>query len=209
MKPHEETWIAEPHGNACECSSRIVLDGDTSDDAYEKVVDRLLRSPRYGEHMSRYWLDAVRYGDTHGLHLDNERLMWAYRDWVVRAFNENLPFDQFTVEQLAGDLLPGATVAQQAATGFHRNTMLNEEGGIDPLEFRYHAMVDRVHTTSTAWLGLTFACAQCHNHKYDPFTSKDFYSMEAFFADIGDKENGTPGLDGRVVHGFRDGEQTG
>ena len=144
------------------CSSDLIAEvdaflADQSPNAYEKVVDRLLASPHYGEHMGRIWLDAARYGDTHGMHLDNERSMWPYRDWVVRAFNRNLPFDQFTIEQLAGDLLPNATMEQKIATGFHRNTQINQEGGIDKEQFRIESVVDRVATTSYAWLGLTLA----------------------------------------------------
>src|SRR5439155_13562701 len=143
---------------------------DESTDAYEKVVDRLLNSPRYGERMAMQWLDYARYADSHGFQTDSSRFMWPWRDWVIRAFNENMPFDRFTIEQLAGDMLPNATRDQVVATGFHRNTMLNEEGGIDPLEFRYYAVVDRANVTSTVWLGLTMGCAQCHTHKFDPIS---------------------------------------
>jgi hypothetical protein len=153
---------------------------DPSPDAYEKLVDRLLASPHYGERWARRWLDLARYADTNGYEKDRPRSIWPYRDWVIRALNADMPFDQFTVEQLAGDLLPNATVEQRIATGFHRNTMLNEEGGIDPLEFRFHAMTDRVATTGTAWLGLTVGCAQCHTHKYDPITQRDYYRLFAF-----------------------------
>ena len=147
--------------------------------AYEQLVDRLLESEQYGERWARDWLDLARYADTNGYEKDRERSIWAYRDWVIKALNADLPFDQFTIEQLAGDMLPDATESQQIATGFHRNTMLNEEGGIDPLEFRFYAMVDRVATTGTAWLGLTTGCAQCHTHKYDPITHTDFYRLLA------------------------------
>jgi hypothetical protein len=149
-------------------------------DAYERLVDRLLAAPQYGERWGRKWLDLARYADTNGYEKDRVRSMWPYRDWVIRALNADMPFDQFTVEQLAGDMLPGATLAQQIATGFHRNTMINEEGGIDPLEFRYYAMVDRVNTTATVWMGLTLGCAQCHTHKFDPIPHADYYRQMAF-----------------------------
>jgi hypothetical protein len=153
---------------------------DDSPDAYEKLVDRLLASPHYGERWARRWLDLARYADTNGYEKDRPRSIWPYRDWVIRALNADMPFDQFTVEQLAGDMLPGATLDQRVATGFHRNTMLNEEGGIDPLEFRFHAMTDRVGTTATVWLGLTLRCAQCHTHKYDPIPQREYYAVMAF-----------------------------
>ena len=154
---------------------------DASPDAYEKAVDKLLASPRFGERWARRWLDLARYADTNGYEKDRPRVMWPWRDWVIRAFNEDMPFDRFTIEQLAGDLLPNATIDQKIATGFHRNTMINEEGGIDPLEFRYHALVDRVNTTGTVWLGMTIGCANCHTHKYDPVTHVDYFRMMAFF----------------------------
>lgn len=153
---------------------------DASPDAYERLVDRLLASPAYGERWARKWLDLARYADTNGYEKDRPRTMWPYREWVIAALNRDMPFDQFTREQLAGDMLPGATLAQRIATGFHRNTMLNEEGGIDPLEYRFHAMVDRVNTTGTIWLGLTLGCAQCHTHKFDPIAQKDYYRFMAF-----------------------------
>jgi Protein of unknown function (DUF1549)/Protein of unknown function (DUF1553)/Planctomycete cytochrome C len=152
---------------------------DRSSDAYEKQVDRLLASPHYGERWARRWLDVARYADTNGYEKDRPRSIWPYRDWVIGALNANLPFDRFTVEQLAGDMLPGAGVSQKVATGFHRNTMLNEEGGIDPLEFRFYAMTDRVATTGTVWLGLTIGCAQCHTHKFDPIPHRDYYQFMA------------------------------
>lgn len=152
---------------------------DKSPDAYEKLVDRLLASPRYGERWARRWLDLARYADTNGYEKDRERRIWPYRDWVIRALNDDMPFDAFTRRQIAGDLLPGDTADDIVATGFHRNTMINEEGGIDPLEFRYLAMVDRVSTTGVTWLGLTTGCAQCHNHKYDPLTQADYYGLFA------------------------------
>jgi len=153
---------------------------DDSPDAYERLVDRLLASPYYGERWARRWLDLARYADTNGYEKDRPRSIWPYRDWVINAINADLPFDRFTVEQLAGDMLPNATPSQQIATGFHRNTLLNEEGGIDPLEFRFYAMVDRVGTTATTWLGLTMGCAQCHTHKFDPIPQRDFYRVMAF-----------------------------
>ena len=155
--------------------------GDRSQDAYEKVVDRLLASPHYGEYQARPWLDMARYADTNGYEKDERRTAWPYRDWVINAFNRDLPFDQFTVEQIAGDLLPNATPAQKVATGFHRNTMVNTEGGTDDEEFRVAALVDRVNTTLEVWMGTTIACAQCHNHKYDPFAQKEYYQLLAFF----------------------------
>jgi hypothetical protein len=147
---------------------------------YEAAVDRLLASPRYGERWARRWLDLARYADTNGYEKDRPRVIWPYRDWLIKALNDDMPFDQFTIEQIAGDLLPNPAPAQIVATGFHRNTMVNEEGGIDPLEFRYYAVVDRVNTTATAWLGLTAGCAQCHSHKYDPLSQREFYQMMAF-----------------------------
>ena len=150
---------------------------DRAADAYERQVDRLLASPHYGERWGRRWLDLARYADTNGYEKDRPRSIWPYRDWVIKAINANLPFDRFTIEQLAGDMLPGAGVSQRVATGFHRNTMLNEEGGIDPLEFRFYAMTDRVATTGTVWLGLTVGCAQCHTHKFDPIPHREYYQF--------------------------------
>jgi hypothetical protein len=169
---------------------------DTSPKAYEKLVDRLLDSPHYGERWARRWLDLARYADTNGYEKDRPRVIWPYRDWVIRAINADMPFDRFTIEQFAGDLLPQPTPEQTIATGFHRNTMTNEEGGIDPLEFRYYAVVDRVNTTATTWLGLTLGCAQCHSHKYDPISQREFYQMLAFLnnADEPDYEIRTPEL---------------
>ncbi|MEO8520008.1 MAG: PSD1 and planctomycete cytochrome C domain-containing protein [Acidobacteriota bacterium] len=155
---------------------------DAAPDAYQRVVDRLLASPRYGERWARPWLDLARYADTNGYEKDNRRSIWKYRDWVIEALNRDLPFTEFTIEQIAGDMLPNATAEQKIASGFHRNAMTNEEGGVDPEESRYEALVDRVNTTSTVWLGTTLGCAQCHNHKYDPFSQKDYYRMLAFFA---------------------------
>ncbi|MCA9082335.1 MAG: DUF1549 domain-containing protein, partial [Planctomycetaceae bacterium] len=141
---------------------------DDSPDAYESLVDRLLRSPRYGEHMTRYWLDVARYGDTHGLHLDNKRSIWKYREWLIDAFNENKPFDQMTVEQLAGDLLPDPDVMQVVATGFNRCNVSTSEGGSIAEECYVRNTVDRVETFSTVYLGLTMGCSVCHDHKFDP-----------------------------------------
>jgi len=166
---------------------------DTSADAYEKRVDQLLKSPHHGERMAMPWLDLARYADTHGFHIDSHRDMWRWRDWVINAFNRNLPYDQFTVEQLAGDLLPDATLEQKIASGFNRNHMINFEGGAIPEEYQLEYVVDRVETTSNVWLGLTVGCARCHNHKYDPVTQKEFYRFAAFFNTV-DEE----GLDGRV-----------
>src|SRR3989442_1078062 len=154
---------------------------DTSADAYEKVVDRLLASPHYGERWARPWLDLARYADTNGYEKDRRRTGWKWRDWVITAFNSDMPFRQFTIEQIAGDMLKDTGPDQRIATGFHRNTLLNQEGGIDVEEARWETLVDRVNTTATVWLGTTLACAQCHNHKFDPFTQKDYYRMLAFF----------------------------
>ncbi len=154
---------------------------DARPDAYERVVDRLLESPHYGERWARPWLDLARYADTNGFNFDSRRTMWKYRDWVIDALNRDMPFDRFTVEQIAGDLLPDATLEQQIATGFHRNTLTNEEGGVDKEEARWETLLDRAHTTATVWLGSTLACAQCHNHKFDPFSQKDYYRFLAFF----------------------------
>jgi len=165
---------------------------DGSTDAYEKQVDRLLASPHYGERWARRWLDLARYADTNGYEKDRQRSIWPYRDWVIRAINSDLPFDRFTIEQLAGDMLEGATAAQKVATGFHRNTMLNEEGGIDPLEFRFYAMTDRVATTGTVWLGLTIGCAQCHAHKYDPIPHRDYYRFMALLDNADEPEMRIP-----------------
>jgi len=149
--------------------------------AYVAAIDRLLASPAYGERWGRWWLDQARYADSNGYSIDAPRSIWKYRDWVVSSLNADLPFDRFTVEQLAGDLLPDAGEAQRIATGFHRNTPLNQEGGIDVEQFRIDSVIDRVGTTGTVWLGLTVGCAQCHDHKFDPITQKEFYRMFAFF----------------------------
>lgn len=166
---------------------------DTSTDAYEKRVDEYLKSPQYGERMAMSWLDLARYADTHGFHIDSHRDMWPWRDWVIKAFNRNLPYDQFTVEQLAGDLLPDATLDQQIASGFNRNHMINFEGGAIPEEYQTEYVVDRVETASSVWMGLTMGCARCHNHKYDPLTQKEFYQFYAFFNTVAEE-----GLDGRT-----------
>ena len=165
---------------------------DTSPNAYEDLVDRLLANPHYGERWGRHWLDLARYADTNGYEKDRTRSIWPYRDWVIDAFNSDMPFDQFTIEQIAGDMLPDATPRQRIATGFHRNTMINEEGGIDVEEFRYKAMVDRVQTTATAWLGTTLHCAQCHNHKYDPITQKEYYQFYALLNNADEPEMEVP-----------------
>lgn len=154
---------------------------DKSADAYEKVVERLLASPHYGERWARHWLDVARYADSNGYSIDAPRNIWKYRDWVIEALNHDLPYDKFVIEQLAGDLLPNATQEQKIATGFHRNTQINQEGGIDPEQFRIESVLDRVGTTGTAFLGLTVACAQCHDHKFDPITQREFYQLFAFF----------------------------
>ncbi len=157
---------------------------DRSPDAYERAVDRLLASPRFGERMAIRWLDAARYADTSGYQSDGERIMWRWRDWVIEAYNHNKPFDEFTVEQLAGDLLPNATLDQVIATGFNRNHRGNAEGGIIPEEYAVEYVADRVETTATVWLGLTMTCARCHDHKYDPLTQKEFYRAFAFFNNV-------------------------
>jgi hypothetical protein len=154
---------------------------DKKPDAYERLVERLLESPHYGEHWARHWLDVARYADTNGFGFDAPRVMWRYRDWVIQALNRDMPFDEFVIEQIAGDLLPNATLGQKLATGFHRNTMINEEGGVDQEQYRVEAVFDRVKTTGAAFLGLTIGCAQCHDHKYDPITQREFYQLFAFF----------------------------
>ncbi|MFN4261120.1 MAG: PSD1 and planctomycete cytochrome C domain-containing protein [Gemmataceae bacterium] len=153
---------------------------DSRPDAYERLVDRLLASPHYGERWGRHWLDLARYADSSGYTIDGPRSIWKYRDWVIDAFNRDVPFDQFTIEQLAGDLLPNPNIEQQIATGFHRNTLINQEGGIDVEMFRVEAVVDRVNTTGTVYLGLTIACAQCHDHKFDPISQREYYQLFDF-----------------------------
>lgn len=181
---------------------------DQSPDAYEKVVDRLLASPRYGERMVSEWLDAARYADTNGYQGDRTRTMWPWRDWAIAALNRNQPFDQFTIEQLAGDLLENPTLEQRIATGFHRNHMLNGEGGRISEESRIDYVIDRVDTTATTWLGLTLGCARCHDHKYDPFAQKDYYRLFAYFNNV--PESGAVDRDGSAnpVVEFPSPEQT-
>lgn len=157
---------------------------DKSDDAYEKVVDRLLQSPHYGERMAQVWLDAARYADSHGYSLDRRRVMWPWRDWVIKAYNENKPFSDFATEQLAGDLLPHATLEQRMATGFNRNHPIQSEGGVINEEYRVETVVDRVETTSAVFLGLTMGCGRCHDHKYEPISQKEFYQFFAFFNNV-------------------------
>jgi len=158
---------------------------DSRPDAYERQVDRLLASPHYGEKWARHWLDQARYADSDGYEKDWSRpYAWRYREWVIDALNRDLPFDRFTIEQIAGDLIPSSTVEQKVATGFHRNTLTNREGGIDNEQFRFENLVDRTATTGTVWLGLTIGCAQCHDHKYDPLKQKDFYRLAAFFDNV-------------------------
>ncbi len=168
--------------------TRAFLD-DKSPNAYEKVVDKLLASPHYGERWGRHWLDQARYADSNGYTVDSERQMWPYRDWVIKATNDDMPFDRFTIEQLAGDLLPTPTKSQIIATAFHRNTGINEEGGSNPEQFRTEAVVDRTNTTATVWLGLTAGCAQCHTHKFDPITHREYFSLLAFFNNNEDVNN--------------------
>ncbi len=174
---------------------------DASTDAYEKLVDRLLASEHYGERMAMYWLDAVRYADTNGIHGDNHRDHAPYRDYVIRAFNENMPFDQFTIEQLAGDLLPDATIWQKVASGYNRLNMTTREGGAQAKEYMAKYAADRVRNASTVWMGITLGCCECHDHKFDPFTMKDFYSFASFFADVKETAVGTQGNSIKVPPG--------
>jgi hypothetical protein len=162
---------------------------DSSPNAYEKVVDRLLASPRYGERMAMNWLDGARYADSNGYQADYERYQWRWRDWVIDAYNRNIPFDEFTIDQIAGDLLPNATLSQKIATGFNRNHRINTEGGVIPEEWRVETVIDRVETTSAVWLGLTAGCARCHDHKYDPISQKEFYQLFSYFNNV--PESGT------------------
>ena len=160
---------------------------DKRPDAYERFLDQLLASPRFGERMAQHWLDLARYADSDGYHDDTNRAMWPYRDWVIRAFNENKPFHEFTVEQLAGDLLPDATLEQKVASAFHRNGPTSSEDGANPAEYLARYAVDRVNTTATIWLGLTLQCAECHDHKYDPVTIREYYQLLAFFNQVPEK----------------------
>ena len=202
MKLNQAGLVPEYHARKETLIRRVTLDltglpatvqevdeylADESDQAWEHVVDRLLRSEKYGENMARIWLDAARYGDTHGLHFDNERSIWPYRDWVITAFNDNQPFDRFTVEQIAGDLLPDPTLRQRVATGFNRCNVTTSEGGSIDEEYYMRYAVDRVETTSTVWLGLTAGCAACHDHKFDPLTQKEFYQLFSYFFSLTEK----------------------
>ncbi len=168
---------------------------DTRADAYERVVDRLLDSPHYGERQARHWLDLARYADSNGYTIDSARSLWKYRDWVIDAFNRDQPFDQFTVDQLAGDLMPDASDARKIATGFHRCTQINEEGGVDTEQFRVEAVVDRVNTTGSVFLGLTVGCCQCHDHKFDPLPQREYYQLFAFFNSCEDTNSARPILE--------------
>jgi len=166
---------------------------DSSPGAYDKLVDRLLASPHYGEQRARAWLDLARYGDSDGLEKDRTRpWSWRWRDWVINAFNADMPFDRFTIEQLAGDLLDNPRQDQLIATGFHRNTLSNREGGTDPEESRFEQNINRTNTTATVWLGLTAGCAQCHDHKFDPISQKDYYSLFAFFNNADERDIDAP-----------------
>ncbi len=176
---------------------------DQAPDAYERLVDRLLAKPAYGEHWARQWLDLARYADSAGYADDPKRTIWGYRDYVIRSFNSNKPFDQFTIEQLAGDLLPNATDEQLVATAFHRNTMTNNEGGTNDEEFRNAAVVDRANTTMSVWMGTSFACAQCHTHKYDPITNQEYFKIFAFFNNTQDADR----RDESPLHSFQDGSE--
>ncbi len=175
---------------------------DESPDAYDKIVDKLLASEHYGARQARHWLDLARYADSNGYTIDGARSIWPYRDWVVSAFNRDLPFEEFTVEQLAGDLLPKPAKDQLIATGFHRNTSFNEEGGTDAEQFRVERVVDRTNTTAAVWLGLTVGCAQCHDHKYDPVSQAEYYKLYAFFNSSDEPSmsiGGAPDLDKKVA----------
>ena len=167
---------------------------DRSDNAWERLLDRVLDNPHFGERWGRHWLDQARYADSHGYTNDNERTMWPYRDWVINAFNRDLPFDQFTIEQLAGDLLENPDLSQQVATGFHRNTLINSEGGTKADQFRDEQVKDRIDTTGLVWMGLTVGCAKCHSHKFDPITQHEYYQLYAFFNSTADANSETPTL---------------
>src|SRR5213075_2753469 len=168
---------------------------DSRPDAYERLVDRLLASPHYGERWGRHWLDVARYADSNGYSIDAPRSIWKYREWVINALNRDIPFDQFVIDQLAGDLLRNPTLSQKIATGFNRNTQINQEGGIDPEQFRIESVMDRVNTFGSVFLGLTVGCAQCHDHKFDPITHREYYQLFAFFnSTVQDGHgSGTPG----------------
>lgn len=168
---------------------------DENADAFDRLVDRLLASPQFGERWGRFWLDQARYADSNGFTIDGARVMWPYRDWVIAAWNADMPFDQFTREQIAGDLIPGGTKSQKIASAFHRNTMINEEGGVKADQYRHEAIIDRVNTTSAVWLGLTVGCAQCHTHKYDPISIDDYYRLYAFFNACADNNGTAPTID--------------
>lgn len=204
-KLNEKGWLPSPRADDLALLRRATLDltglpptieqqqaflSDPSSDAYQRAVDSLLASPAYGEHWGRRWLDLARYADSAGYADDPMRTIWGYRDWVIKAHNENMPFDQFTLEQLAGDLLPNPTPEQRVATAFHRNTLTNNEGGTNDEEFRNVAIVDRVNTTMAVWMGVTMACAQCHNHKYDPISQKDYFQVFAIFNQSEDADRG-------------------
>ena len=165
---------------------------NNSNNDYEKIVTKLLDSPHYGERWGRHWLDQARYADSHGYTSDSERQMWPFRDWVISSLNDDMGFDQFTIEQIAGDLLPNPSKKQIAATAFHRNTLISQEGGSDPEQFRVEATMDRVNTTGAVWLGLSLGCAQCHDHKFDPISQKEYYEMYAFYNSAEDKNNTGP-----------------
>lgn len=180
-QPEEVEKFASDYGN----QSR-------REEVYDALVERLLASPHYGERWGRHWLDQARYADTNGYTIDGERAMWPYRDWVIRALNDDMPFDRFTIEQLAGDLLPEPAKSQLVATGFHRNTVINEEGGVDPEQARVEQVMDRVNTTGAVWLGLTVGCAQCHSHKFDPISHREYYRLYAFFNSTMDYNNQGP-----------------
>ncbi|MFT5129234.1 MAG: hypothetical protein ACI8W8_002856, partial [Rhodothermales bacterium] len=174
---------------------------DSATDAYEREIDRLLRTPQFGERWAGTWLDLARYADTQGYEKDNGRSIFPFRDWVIKAFNDDMPFDQFTIKQLAGDLLPKATQADQVATGFHRNTMCNTEGGTDDEEYRVAAVIDRVNTTWEVWMGTSFGCVQCHNHPYDPFLQTEYYQFFDFLnqTEDADKNNDAPTIQLKVA----------
>ena len=166
---------------------------DKRPDAYERVVDRLLASPHYGERWARHWLDLARYADSDGYEKDLVRpYAWRYRNWVIDALNADMPFDEFTVEQIAGDLLPKPTVEQRIATGFHRNVLTNREAGVDRAEARFEQNINRTATIGTVWLGLTVGCAQCHNHKFDPISQREYYQMFAFVSDLEENDIEAP-----------------